>query len=334
MKAIAPGKLILSGEHAVVHGSPALALAINRYATAHVTPRLSPLISFDILDLHYHKAHAQSTLRRIKKRLWHDYQSFLSGEYSIRDVLKKPFELSQFVLTHFLDKLNLTLTQGFNLRTHSTIPIGCGMGSSAAMILSVLYAIAQHLKLDLSADNYLSIGQEAENLQHGQSSGLDLQVSFAGGCVRYENGSIESRPLPKLPMYLVNTGQPSSNTGECVNKVAPHFAHNSLIRDFSATTNQLDQALLRNDRVAFQAAIRENHRLLIRIGVVPEKIQCFITEIEQSGAAAKICGAGSIRGHNAGIVLILSEQSPEILCQKYGYACHPVQGETRGLRTI
>ena len=51
MKVLAPGKLILSGEHAVVYGKPALAMAVNRYVTVTASPQLLPFISFDLSDL-------------------------------------------------------------------------------------------------------------------------------------------------------------------------------------------------------------------------------------------------------------------------------------------
>jgi mevalonate kinase len=51
MKVYAPGKLILSGEHAVLYGQPALAMAVNRYATATVTKQMLPQISFHLSDL-------------------------------------------------------------------------------------------------------------------------------------------------------------------------------------------------------------------------------------------------------------------------------------------
>jgi hypothetical protein len=53
--------------------------------------------------------------------------------------------------------------------------------------------------------------------------------------------------------------------------------------------------------------------------VVPAKVQQFIGEMEAQGGAAKICGAGSVLGEAAGMVLVLAERNPAELCQRYGY---------------
>ena len=52
MRAIAPGKIIISGEHAVVYGAPALAVAVNIHASCEVRPVEGRCVSLYLDDLH------------------------------------------------------------------------------------------------------------------------------------------------------------------------------------------------------------------------------------------------------------------------------------------
>ncbi len=328
-----PGKLILSGEHAVVYGKPALAMAVNRYATARATAQRLPLISFDLSDLAYEHGLTFTALSRLKSRIKQNYQRFISGEFKIRDVLEKPVELAQFALSLFLETLNLDLKQGLKIRVQSDIPMGCGMGSSAATVLSVTHAIAHHLQVELSPEIFYRLSLEAENMQHGYSSGLDLKVSLNGGCFLLKNGESQARPLPQLPLYLINTGVPQSTTGECVMAASRYFRDSELGNDFAAITEAMDKALADNHSTEIQRTIVANHALLAQIGVVPETVQRFITDVTACGGAAKICGAGSVTGEKAGVVLVVTDDVAVLaeLCARYHYAILPISGETRGV---
>lgn len=332
MKVFAPGKLILSGEHAVVYGNPALAMAVNRYVVATATPQDSRRISFDLSDLCYGKGFSFSSLEKVKNRIKQKYHLFRKGDCKIREVLHKPFELAQYAFSLCLEMLNVKLTQGMQIHVESTIPIGCGMGSSAATILSIIYAMTKYLGIHLPEETFLKMALEAEMAQHGISSGLDLQVSLYGGCIYLKDQKIEKRGQPSFPMYLVNTGTPDMSTGECVSYVAPHFLHSKIGDDFAAVTEAMDE-LLQHSRNDFQKIIQANHQLLVEIGVVPEKIQCFIRDIEKNNGAAKICGAGAIAGEHAGMVLIAAEDEQMLkrICEKYHYDIFPITVEPRGV---
>lgn len=338
MKVHAPAKLILSGEHAVLYGHPALALAVNRYATASVTPSSRSHVLFDLKDIAYRKHFTRDRLYHVKERIKRKYKRFLQGDFSIREVLHKPFELAQYAFSLLSDSFNLALPQGVKIEMSSNIPMGCGMGSSAATILSVIKAVCDYLHIPLTEDMLFQIALEAENAQHGHSSGLDLRVALHGGCFYWQNKILERRPLPQVPLTIVNTGSPLTTTGECVQKVAPHFHAGTLGDDFAAVTNHMDLALRREDRAAFADSIRTNHRLLSHIGVVPYKIQDFIKEIELLQAAAKICGAGAVHGDRAGVVLVYHDEPSSAfnfafsaLCAKFGFEEMAVQGEWRGV---
>jgi len=336
MKIRAPGKLILSGEHSVLYGAPALAMAINRYVVASVSPQKLPLISFDLSDLAYQNGLTLTALKRLKSRVYQQYQRFINGETRIRDVLKKSHELAQFAFTLFVESLNLRLAQGIKIQVQSDIPVGCGMGSSAATILGVVHAIAYFLQMEVRADEFFQLALEAENMQHGKSSGLDLKVCLQGGAVFTEAGKIEKRQISSLPFCLVNTGVPITTTGECVTAAKNYFNSAGLIDEFSLVTRSLDFALNHNDFDAAQSAIKENQILLNQIGVVPEKVQQFISEAAVQNHAAKICGAGAVAGDRAGIILVLTKEIEMLaeLCARYGFAILPVSGESRGVHVI
>ncbi len=334
MKAVAPGKLILSGEHAVVFGRPALAMAVDRCATSTITADIGDHVSFDLVDLQQNESFTFRALNDLKTRVQRNYQLFLDGKLSIRDVLLKPVELFEFAFINILDGLHLKLEQGLKIQTRSDIPIGCGMGSSAATVLSALRAAGHYLRVDFRPDWVMKYSLDAEKLQHGYPSGVDSYISLNGGCALFQNGAAQSVPLPRVAMYLVHTGVPDSTTGECVVRVKQRFAEDVIWNDFEAVTLEMERAIRANDLKSIQAMVRENNKLLARIGVVPEKVQQFITEIEAAGAAAKVCGAGSVTGDKAGIVLVFAAEPPDALCKKFGYSVLSVRGDPLGARIV
>lgn len=331
-----PGKLILSGEHAVVYGHPALAMAINRYVVATITRERLPQVLFDLSDLAHRRRLSFAGLQKLKNRVKQKYQRFIHGEFTIRDVLQKPFELAQVALGILADSLSVSLPHGVKIHVRSDIPIGCGMGSSASTILSVMYAVSQYLKLSLSTDAIYQLALQAENMQHGYSSGLDLRVAQQGGCVYLQDGEISARAQPQFNLFLVNTGSPLSTTGECVSHAAPFFKTTTIGDEFAAVTKQMDNALTLQSAQEMQNAIKSNHQLLTQIGVVPQRVQDFIRQVEQAGGAAKICGAGAVKGDHGGAVLVLmdDEKLLSTLCADYSYTVAPVACEPRGIYAV
>jgi mevalonate kinase len=334
MKAIAPGKLILSGEHAVVYGKPAVAMAIDLSAQTTITAAASPDIAFSLHNYGQHERFRIRALREMNKRIQHNYRCFLQGELGIRDVLVKPIELIQFAFITLLDGLHLKLEEGVDIGVRSTIPVGCGLGSSAASVLSELRAVGHYLRVDFRPDWHYKYSIVAENMQHGRASGVDSYVSLHGGCVRFQEGEGVKIAMPSIPVFIVNTGTPETTTGECVEDVRRKFEHDRIWGDFEGVTDEVASVIGGKDIESIQAAVRENHKLLCRIGVVPEPVRQFIREVEAGGGAAKICGAGATRGMTGGIVMVIAEKPPIELCRRHGYPLSAVRGDPLGVRIV
>jgi mevalonate kinase len=328
-----PGKLILSGEHAVVYGMPALAVAINRFVNTQVQPQINPVVQFNFPDLAYENSLALNNLEKLQQQLKKKYQSFIDGDLSIADVLQHPVELGQFAVGLLFTKFSLQLTHGVKINLQSDVPVGCGMGSSAAAVLGIIKGVALQLNLELMPEDYFALALQAENMLHGNSSGLDLKICLNGGCHLWDKNKLTPQILPTLPFYLVNTGTPLTHTGECVAAAKKYFINSAIGDDFAAVTQAMATALQQNDLVTLCQTIQANQQLLVNIGVVPQRTQAFIAEIENTGGAAKVCGAGAVAGNNAGIVWVVPRELAQLkkLCAKYQYEILTAQAESRGV---
>lgn len=322
-----PGKLILSGEHAVVHGAPALGVAVDRYNTIQLQSYPQPGIQLVLTNLSYTKFHPFEALRELKSRLANNYAQFLQGTREITNLFVEPAELTLFTVIHVLEALAVTIPNGLRLQMTSEIPIGCGMGSSAALIVNLIKGIASYFKINLTEIDFINLAKLPEQLQHGYTSGMDLYLTLRGGCQWYQQGMCESQ-LIKTPLNFdcVHTGVPASTTGTCVAQVYSLFKDKGLCDAFKEITYQVKQAL--ENQTALIPAIRHNNSLLQRIGTVPNKIQRFIQAVEQRGGAAKLCGAGAVDGDQGGILWLVGQdrEALQLLCSQWGWSHFSLTG--------
>lgn len=208
---------------------------------------------------------------------------FLEGQLGIRDVLRKPVDLFKFGFITVLDGLHRSLDSGMLIKQKSNLPVGSGLCSSSSAVLSELRVLGYYLRDDVKPEWYCEFSMEAEKLQHGHPSGVDSYISLHGGCAAFEAGAARSVPLPRMQMYLVETGTPETTTGECVVKLKEQFENDIIWNDFESVTREIEQAVRENNAVVMRSLLRENHRLLCRIGVVPKKVQHFIGDVEAAG---------------------------------------------------
>ena len=352
----APAKLILSGEHAVLYGSPALSLAIDLkshctvayqaadWVNANNTHRQQthnlPHFTLQLTDLKLEQSVTASDWQTRAQAINQRFLDFKNNLLTINVVLKSPFDLVLMCLWAF-NQVHQIKTGHWRVCIHSEVPIGRGLGSSAGVIVSLLASLFKAHHTSVSKHELLALAKQVESYQHGSSSGLDPATLIYAGLLKYQMGHpIQTLPNQKHAAWLIDTGTPQSNTGACVQKVKTHHQHNvTLWQDFAHTCSQIEQAWLNNcdlnhnaQTASLKKAIHQNHLLLCKIGVVPDKVQQVITQLNtELNAACKICGAGSILGDQAGMVLCMSDQSPAELCQQYGYSVWPLIPQNQGV---
>ncbi|MEM7732872.1 MAG: GHMP kinase [Pseudomonadota bacterium] len=314
----APGKLILSGEHSVVYGCPAVVVAIARYIDVWFTPlHKTNGLQTAFETLAPRSFYPFDVLKSFKDGLDKRFDEFMRGELPVQKILSKPDDLAIYTLTSLLPKIpafgsqdGMPLPIPGQLTSRSDMPLGAGMGSSAAVVAATIVLYEHLLGRPQSIEDRFQKVRFCERLQHGKGSAIDASAVVFGGMNRVHGDDV--RQLTIAPdhslarsdgWYWVLHGTPVSKTGECVAKVrAQHGKNASLWDEFATCTTAFEEVIAADSDPG--DVIRENQRLLDFIGVTPTPSARLIAAVEESGGAAKISGAGAVAGENGGAILV------------------------------
>ena len=336
--AMAPGKVILSGEHAVVYGQAALAAAINLTSTAklslHAKANTCATIELTVPVTNWYLKATTDELIQLANEVEQRHQEFLAGRSPLSRIFHSSEHLLPASLGYCLRENEITLVNDIRIELDTDLLLGGGMGSSASLVAAMLAALLSACGYDFTQQALYQQVLATEQWQHGRSSGLDPHVCVFGGLQVYQSGQCQQLSASQIDnLYLVSSGRPQSSTGECVAVVREQQHDKAFWQQFGYVTAALKQAVIESDVAAVQTQIRSNHRLLQSLQVVPAKVSNFIAAAEQLGGAGKVCGAGSVAGDAGGLLLLagLSQQQMADLCAASGYAYWPLVWQAEGV---
>lgn len=339
MKISAPGKVIFSGEHAVAYGSPALAAATCCYTAMEITQGSDNLIHLQLPNMEYEEKRSVSMIKLDHTTLDLLFAKAVS-EVQFQSLLTCYGDLYFYSVAHFLKKHGIH-TASLSIRFDSDIPPGAGMGSSASTLTALSLGLHEFFSIPADKKILAADAAHAERLQHACLSRIDTEVTTRGGVVRFNGDTVSAVDITMSDHWcLIYTGKPSASTGQCVQQVRMKFQYSTIWATFKEVTLNFETALLAQNHTQIRDSIIKNHQLLDYIGVIPAKISHFIHQLNNKyDIAAKVSGAGSITGDNAGYLIAYGDQlqcplfQQELvhLCEQYNYSLFPFIVDQQGV---
>ena len=274
MKSIAsaPAKIILFGEHFVVHGTKAILAAIDK--------RVTVTSSF-----------TDNNIIRV------------NSELGTLDVpISSPYEEVKSEFRPFVYLANEMITSnqnvnGLEITINSDIPIGVGLGSSSACCVAATASISGLFK-EVSSEENLKMSIKAEKTIFPDTSGADCTVCTYGGIIEYDkiNGSKKNTDASNLNLLITNSMIPHS-TKRSVEKVSKfkeddEERFSQLCALETKLINEVNIALKNKDLITLGLKMSENQKYLEEIQVSNDTLRGMIGSLKEISLGAKITGAG------------------------------------------
>lgn len=355
----APSKVILHGEHAVVYGKTAVAASLDLRTRMHLTPISEHVLIVDFPDVGVSqqwkakdvKAHVLSQRPAHLNDLAEVDPCFLA---KIQAFINCQEELQAASLTCFFYIYSMVCEKFLPMKisVESEIPIGAGLGSSAALSVCLAAGLRALKSQDstLNLERICQLALISEKILHGKPSGIDNAVSTYGGFIRFKLGQIVPVEPPKnvdLRILLVNSNI-TRRTKVMVEKVRVQYQkHPSVITPILESIDEISKSFLETlASMEGQGDAPENHerlnnlvsynqKLLEALDVSHECLEDVVNIAKTHGLCAKLTGAG---GGGFALVLlppyVTEAKIKEVKGQmtKRGYTCYQARLGVSGVR--
>lgn len=292
--ASAPAKVILFGEHFVVEDKFAIAAAINLRAKVFADFNDSNFISISS-DIN-----SPNTIKI-------PINMIISGDIHRYSPSITPLLL---ILHEFSSKHHL-LDRGIDISIKSEIPMGAGLGSSAAVFVAFSAAILKLYNVKFNLYDVIELASKGESLAHGKPSGIDATISAFGGILLYRRSQGFNRLNVKFnaPIILGITPEHRS-TADMVNKVLKlKYKYPSIFNLIYDANDKIVEeainALISSDINRLGELLNISHGLLSSLGISTLNLERLIYAARNAGAyGAKVTGAGG-----GGAIIAISNES-------------------------
>jgi mevalonate kinase len=283
---VAHSKLILIGEHAVVHGQPAIAIPFPLIGVETAVEYVPGPVKLD--------------------------SSFYYGPIHMA-----PEELYGIVncITNTLEHLDLPC-EDLVVRIHSSIPPGKGLGSSASVAVSIIRSLFNYAERDCTQEELLKLANIAETYAHGSPSGIDTLTITSDSPIWFE----KDQPIEKIDVkedlhFIVADSGQDADTRTSVQSVtqllreAPAKIQRKLDR-IGQLTHEAKDALEKASKHFLGSMLNEAQKELEFLGVSDGVLNRLIRFARQEGAlGAKLTGGG-----NGGCIIALAQN--EVHCKQ------------------
>ena len=277
----APGKLMLMGEHAVVYGYPCLVTAVSERLSVSIEETEDEKITIDA--------------PQVKDTRFVD-QAIIDGCLA-------------FGIKH----------HGLHIATHSNFSNCYGFGSSSAVTVATLYALALLFQKKITNKALFELAYKTVLTIQGVGSGFDVAAATYGSTILYTKGNSTPDQLPwelnNGVSLVVGYSGSKADTPTIVKNIAgkKEAQPEKVNRIFEAIGKLVLQAKEAGDKKDWETVgklMNFNQEYLRDLGVSTEKLESMIYAAKQAGAyGAKLSGAG---GGDCMIALVLTEKKKEI----------------------